>query len=74
MDSRWRFLHHMVTELWGRMWRCASREWDPGQAQEPLRRQTPLARQRREAYRREVGKRAGHVPRKAAIVHHMPVP
>ena len=49
-------------------------EWNPGQAEELLRRQIRAVRQSCDADRRIVGKYVSHVTRKAAIVCQIPVP
>ena len=46
----------------------------PVQAQEGHTRENRYATQGRNGDRKEVGKTAEHVPRKAAIVYHVPVP
>ena len=49
-------------------------EWNPGQAEELLRRQIRAVRQSCDADRSLVGKYVSHVTRKAAIVCQIPVP
>ena len=46
----------------------------PAQAEEEKERKNRPSIQSREVDRKRVGKSAGHVPRKAAIVAHAPVP
>ena len=75
MDSRWRFLHHIMTELWGR-----TEEAQPGNGKTGV-----STRSGREANppskgsgvmpsEVKVAKCVDAVPGKAAIVHDMPVP
>ena len=74
MDSRLRFLHYDMTELWGRMWRAGARNGKPRASEEVCGRQIRRISQSRDADRNKVGKPVSHVPRKAAIVHIIPVP
>ncbi len=75
MDSRFRFLHCSMTELWGRMERARAGRGKTGASAGGARQANPpCTTQRRDADRTQVGKRAGSVPRKAAIVHAAPVP
>ena len=76
MGNRWRFLYCTMTELWGRVRDAWARGWYARvQAQQGPGRQIPPGGP--EGVMRtemRVGKRAWRAPRKAAIVHSVPVP
>ncbi len=75
MESRWRFLHPAQTELWGRGQEAAAGSGKPGANGVGAREGNPPGRtRRREADRREVGKAADWLPRKAAMALRGPVP
>ena len=75
MDNRLRFLYCRMTELrgrsrWARAWRG-----DTGASAAGAMQENPHGGARwREADRKGVGKRAGRLPRKAAMAHAAPVP
>ena len=62
MDSRLRFLHCAVTELWGRARERRAGEGNPAQAREARGRKIPSASQRREAERTKVAKSPERAP------------
>lgn len=75
MDNRQKFLYHAMTELWGRRRRGTAR----GRRTRGKRRrraQGKTGAQAKGVRRSEerVAKRAGRLPRKAAMAHGMPVP
>ena len=74
MDNRWRFLYYVYPELWGRMWRARAGKEKTGTSGVGEGQQIFLTIRRRNVDRTKVGKRVSHVPRKAAIVIHIPVP
>ena len=75
MGSRLRFLHCMVTELWGHGQKAAAGDGEPGASRGARREEKPPPRGG--AVKRsgmEVAKEAGWPSRKAAIDCHAPVP
>ena len=80
MDSRWKFLHYGMTELWGRMWKAWAGKGKTGASEAGVRRKRKFpgksAVHPEDVTRSElkVAKHVSHVPRKAAIVHTIPVP
>ncbi len=75
MDNRWRFLYYMPSELRGRMWGAASREGEARyKRRSGVQGKTGTQRESREVDRKGVGKSRYHVPRKAAMAWHIPVP
>ena len=75
MDNRWRFLYYMPSELRGRMWGDAGREREDRYKRRSSRAgKTALRCKSRDVDRRVVGKCKYHVPRKAAMAWHIPVP
>ena len=75
MDNRWKFLYCVMTEHVGTRAQSAGAEWKAARKRS-RRRGGKSPRKAEGAIRTEkqVGKRAECVPRKAAIVHNVPVP
>ena len=75
MESRWRFLHPMQTELQGRGGEAGAGRGKPGASAEGAQEEKPLCRPKGVKRTEErVGKTAEPLPRKAAIVLYGPVP
>jgi len=75
MDSRFRFLHPVYTELWGRGEIARAGEGEPGASAEARREANPPLREPgRGGPNERVGKLAKALPRKAAIAVYGPVP
>ena len=80
MESRWRFLHRDMTELWGRIWEAWAGNGKTGASEAGARKGAAPGKNRRaenrerDAERKRVAKHVNYVPRKAAIVHKPPVP
>ena len=75
MDNRFRFLYHMITELWGHGRRTRAGNGKPGASEggakeaNPLRGSIVVMRSEK-----EVAKSVERLSRKAAIAYHVPVP
>ena len=74
MESRWRFLHYNITELWGHRGKARAGNGETGASIYPAGRQIPQQKVKYDAYRTKVGKLASQLSRKAAIVCIVPVP
>ena len=75
MDSRWRFLHCDVTELWGHVREVGAGNGESGRSGVPAREENPPDRwEAVTGTEIKVGKLVSHASRKAAIVRPVPVP
>ena len=75
MDNRWRSLYHMPPELWGRIREVRAGGEVPGTSGGAAGEANPPCNAKAATWtEKRVGKSMYHVPRKAAMARHMPVP